>query len=504
MGKIKTFLMILGVLLVLALIAFISPARDMLINHLFYNTGDYPEVETLSVKERLPEQLGSWIVTEKGWRYTSDNGHEAIAETLLIGGNEYIFDNDGYMQTGWTEYNNTRYYLSYAGRVETGWLTDNGKEFYLDKDGKMATGWTRIDNKNYFFTEEGALTSGWVLLDGTYYYINEDGTPHIGWLSDNSKYYYLDKDGAMQTGWINEDGFWYYLDDTGAMVTGWQTIDGKSYFLNDTGQMHTGWLANNGSTYFFTNEGLIATGWLQLGDYSYYMDPSSGAMNANGWIYDGKGAYYLDQQGIWVPDKTIDGKPTIALTFDDGPAGFTDELLSCLKSNKAKATFFVLGDLVDKYPNTLKTMIANGCEIGNHTYSHADLTSLDEAAIKDQIESTNDKIKAITEQDITLVRPPGGNHNEAVRNAVDAPFIMWSLDTFDWQNKDVKTVVEKVLNNVKDGDIILMHDIHPTSLEAAKILIPTLRKAGCKLVTVSELAEAKGVTLKNKQVYNKF
>ena len=502
MGKVKTFLMILGVIFVIALIAFVSPARNILIAHAFYHTGDYPQVKTVSVKERLPDQLGSWSSDEKGWRYTSYDGKEAVDEALLIGGNEYFFDKDGYMETGWTEHNNTRYHLSYTGRIETGWLTEQDSKYYLDKDGKMATGWTRIDNKNYFFGEDGSLTSGWVLLDGTYYYINEDGTPHVGWLEDNSKYYYLDKDGAMLTGWIKEDGFWYYLEESGAMLTGWQTIDDKSYFLNDTGQMHTGWLESNGNTYFFNDDGLISTGWLKLGDYRYYMDPTSGAMNANKWIYDGEGAFYLDTQGIWVPDKQIGG--TIALTFDDGPAGYTNELLNVLSANDATATFFVLGELVDRYPDTLKAMKANGCQIGNHTYSHASLTTLDEDAVQKEIEDTKAKVKAITGVNVRLVRPPGGNHNEAVRNAVDAPFIMWSLDTLDWQNKNVKTVVEKVLNNVQDGDIVLMHDIHPTSLQASKVLIPTLKKAGCKLVTVSKLARSKGVKLENKKVYNKF
>ena len=502
MGKIKTFLMILGVFFVLALTAFVSPARNILITHAFYHTGDYPEVEAVTAKVRLPAQLGAWQSDENGWRYIGNDGKVATDAILLIGGSEYFFNKDGYMETGWTEHDNNRYHLSYAGRIETGWITDGDKKYFLDNDGKMSTGWTRIENKNYFFGEDGALKNGWVLMDGIYYYINEDGTPHIGWLEDNSKFYYLDKDGAMQIGWITVDGFWYYLDNSGAMLTGWQTIDGKSYFLNDTGAMHTGWLENNGNTYFFNDDGLIATGWLKLGDYDYYMDPTSGAMNTNKWIYDGEGAYFLDPQGIWVPDKEIGG--TIALTFDDGPASYTSELLGTLKSNNAKATFFVLGNLVDKYPDALKAMVTDGFEIGNHTYNHTTLTSIDAAAIQKEIGDTNAKVQAITGQDIILFRPPGGNHNEMVRDAADAPFIMWSLDTLDWQHKDVKTTVEKVLNNVRDGDIVLMHDIHPTSLQAAKVLIPTLRKAGVNLSTVSELANAKGVALENKKVYNKF
>jgi len=504
MGKIKTPFIILGVLFVLLLAAFVSPLKDRLITDAFYFTGDYPYMDPVYVKEQLPSQHGVWVADEIGWTYTSDNGTKAKNTTLTIGGNEYFFGADGYMETGWVKQGNDWYHLSYLGRKETGWYEEDGKRYYLDKDGVMATGWHQVDGKNYHFATDGPLTSGWVLQDDKYYFIDEDGTPHTGWLLDNDKYYYLDNDGAMQTGWIQQSGFWYYLSDSGSMTTGWQTISDKSYYFGETGEMHTGWLSSNGSTYYFNSDGLVNTGWLKLGDYQYYMDPVSGAMHSNGWIYDGKGAYYLDAQGIWVPNKKVANGPTIALTFDDGPGKYTDRLLDCLKANDARATFFVLGSLVDSYPDTLKTMVANGCEIGNHSYSHANLTTLDEAGLKNEIDATNQKIKAITDTDTLLVRPPGGSHNEFVRNTVNAPFIMWSLDTLDWQNKNTEIVVEKVLNSVQDGDIVLMHDIHATSLEAAEVLIPTLKDMGYNLVTVSELAAAKGKSIEAQQVYNKF
>lgn len=504
MGKIKTPIMILGVLFVLLLTAFVSPLRDRFINHFFYAEGDYPYIAPVSAQEKFPSQQGLWTVDDNGWQYTDNNGKVPHDTAMIIGGNGYFFTKDGYMATGWTKSDGNWYYLSYTGKQETGWLEENGKKYYLDKDGKMVTGWNRIDNKNYYFGEDGILTSGWILQDSKYYYINEDGTPHTGWLIDGEKNYYLADDGAMHTGWLQYSGFWYYLGDSGAMVTGWHTIDENSYFFGETGEMYTGWLIDGGNTYYFNTDGKIAKGWVKLDDKQYYMDPTSGAMHTNGWVYDGEGAYFLDASGVWVPNKKVANGPTIALTFDDGPGKYTDRLLACLKENEATATFFVLGSLVDQYPNTLKEMVAIGCEIGNHSYSHATLTKLDEVGLKNEIDTTSQKIKAITGTDVFLVRPPGGTHNEYVRNIVNAPFIMWSLDTLDWQSKNTEIVVEKVLNNVKDGDIILLHDIHITSVEAAEVLIPTLKEAGYNLVTVSELATSKGKIIEPTQVYNSF
>ena len=504
MGKIKTCLMILTTIFVLIMAAFASPLKDSLINHFFYITGDHPYPSSISISEHLPSQLGFWSADEKGWRYISDSGEAAAGKSMFIGDNEYFFNKDGYMITGWIENADTWSYLSYAGRKETGWITIDNRRYYLDKDGLMTTGWSHIDNREYYFDENGHLASGWVLQDGQYYFLNNDGTPHTGWLVENDKYYYLEPNGAMRTGWIEESGFWFYLGETGEMTTGWQTIANKSYYFTSTGEMHTGWLEDGGSTYFFNKDGAISTGWLLIGGNDYYMDPHSGAMNSNNWIYDGNGAYFLGSNGIWVPNKKLSDGPTIALTFDDGPATYTDQLLECLKDNQARATFFVLGSLVDRYPDTLRKMIAMECEIGNHSYSHANLTTLSDAAIKREIDDTNNKIKAITGHDTLLVRPPGGSYNGKVRSIINAPIIMWSLDTLDWRSKNTEVVIEKVLNNVKDGDIILMHDIHPTSLEAAKILIPALKSMGYNLVTVSELAAAKGQTLEPQQIYNSF
>jgi len=504
MKKLKILFMSLGILCVLAMILYFSPLKDVFLDKFFYSVGETAFEEPTTTDLKIPVQNGTWVVDETGWRYTDASGHEAKNETLTIGDREYIFDKDGYMSTGWAKPKDTWYYLTYTGQKETGWLEDDGKSYYLDQDGKMVTGWQTIDNKQYHFEDDGSLSHGWVQLDDKYYYLQEDGTMHTGWLIDQNQYYYLDENGVMQIGWVQDQNVYYYMSESGSMVTGWQNIDGKNYYFSDMGSMYTGWLTDQGKNYYFKDNGDLARGWLELNGSSYYMDPGSGVMRT-GWIVDQSKAYYLNDQGIYEPNKkTAKDGAAIALTFDDGPGQYTSRLLTTLENNKAKATFFVLGESVDKYPDAIKKMQSMGCQIGNHTYDHTNLTTLDKKAMKKQIKDTSSKVKAITGKGTSLVRPPGGAYNDAVKENLNAPIILWSMDTRDWESMNTVAIVEMVLNNVKDGDIILLHDIHGTTADAADILIPTLKSMGYNLNTVSELAKSKGIKIEKKSVYSKF
>ena len=190
--------------------------------------------------------------------------------------------------------------------------------------------------------------------------------------------------------------------------------------------------------------------------------------------------------------------PMIALTFDDGPSKYvTDEILDILEENGAKATFFVLGSNAEQYPDKLKRAVSLGCEIGNHTYNHPNLFKLDIEDIKYQVDTTKWCVYEACGVQPTLVRPPYGNHNSAIRAALPYPIIMWSVDTLDWENRDADKIIEIVLKKASDGDIILMHDLYKSTSKACKTIIPELIKRGYQLVTVSELLEAKGVTAVN-------
>ena len=195
-------------------------------------------------------------------------------------------------------------------------------------------------------------------------------------------------------------------------------------------------------------------------------------------------------------------KKMVALTFDDGPGKYTQEIVTCLKKNDSRATFFVLGCNINSYKSAVKNADKIGCEIANHSYDHTILTRLSAAQVKTQMKDTDAKIKKITGSNSTLMRCPGGGVNKTVQGAVGKPIILWSIDTLDWKTRNTDKTISAVMNNVKDGDIVLMHDIHEPTKRAALYLIPELRKKGYQLVTVSELAKYRGYKLKKGTIYH--
>lgn len=198
----------------------------------------------------------------------------------------------------------------------------------------------------------------------------------------------------------------------------------------------------------------------------------------------------------------------VALTFDDGPGAYTDRLLNCLEKNKGKATFFMVGSSVSRYKSTVKRMADMGCELGNHSYSHPAFTTLSVSSMKDQVNSTNKVIKEAAGKKPTVFRLPYGDgfNNATVLSTLGLPSIYWSIDTMDWANTGNSShTVNAVLNNVRNGDIILMHDIHYATVQACEKIIPALKQRGYQLVTVSQLAKYKGkTTMKKGRTYMRF
>ena len=188
-------------------------------------------------------------------------------------------------------------------------------------------------------------------------------------------------------------------------------------------------------------------------------------------------------------------KPMVALTFDDGPSQYTDGILDVLEKNQSRATFFELGNRVGRYPDTVLRIGQVGCEIGNHSYDHAILGNATVSKIRSEISKTDAKIKKITGKKPTLLRPPYGSIGNNLRNNAKKPMILWSVDTLDWQSRNADKVYQHVMSHVKDGDIILMHDIYSSTRSAAQRIVPELKKRGYQLVTVSELARYRNVEL---------
>ena len=232
-----------------------------------------------------------------------------------------------------------------------------------------------------------------------------------------------------------------------------------------------------------------------MGDKKYYFDEEGNMVT--GEMKQGNKEYVFSDTGVLESEKFIGldpTKPMVALTFDDGPGKDTDRLLEALKKYNARATFFMLGNNAKNYGSVIKKMKDMNCELGNHSTTHAQLTKLSAEAIKKEIQTTSEYIKNAAGVGPTVMRPPYGAVNATVKQNVGLPMILWSVDTLDWKTKSTPKTVESIMT-AKDGDIILLHDIHTTSVDAAIEAIPKLIEKGFQLVTVSEMAEAKGQKL---------
>ena len=203
-----------------------------------------------------------------------------------------------------------------------------------------------------------------------------------------------------------------------------------------------------------------------------------------------------------VPGRVLDpNKKAIALTFDDGPSKYTREILASLAEVDGRATFFVVGERLDNYSETLQMEYDAGCQIGMHTYDHANLTKLSSSKILSEINSTNDLIYRYVGEYSTIVRPPYGSVNSTVKETVEQPLINWSLDTRDWESRDANSVYNEIMSNVEDGDIVLMHDLYSSTAEAVSMVLPKLVEEGYQLCTVEELFELKGIELHSGTVF---
>lgn len=183
-------------------------------------------------------------------------------------------------------------------------------------------------------------------------------------------------------------------------------------------------------------------------------------------------------------------RPVIAITFDDGPSRYTDSILDLLEQHNARATFVVLGNLIESRSETVLRASSLGNEIIGHTWNHNDLTKLTEDEIRAEILDTAAMITHVTGVSRPLFRPPYGAYNDTVKEVAKElgfSIINWSVDTLDWRHRDPDWVYDAVMNEVFDGAIILLHDIHGTTAEAMQRVIPKLISQGFQLVTVSEL-----------------
>ncbi|MEK5476974.1 polysaccharide deacetylase family protein [Paenibacillus sp. FSL R5-0407] len=208
---------------------------------------------------------------------------------------------------------------------------------------------------------------------------------------------------------------------------------------------------------------------------------------------------YYEERGDIVWEVPTEEK-YMALTFDDGPdPQQTLKIMEVLKQYEAKATFFLVGDRVERYPEVVRQELQEGHEIANHSFRHPSFQGLPGNVMEDELIKTQDAIYKATGQKPVLFRPPGGYYNEKIihlskEHHLQMVLWSWHQDTNDWRSPGVARIANKVLNNARNGDIILMHDFVYNSnqtTEALKIILPELKKRGYSFVTISELLSHK-------------
>ena len=210
-----------------------------------------------------------------------------------------------------------------------------------------------------------------------------------------------------------------------------------------------------------------------------------------------------NKKEVIIRDKTImeidPTRPIIALTFDDGPNyEYTIPILDILYEYNSVATFFIIGKNIEDNEHVLKKIEGEGHEVANHTFDHYDLTTLNAK----QIKMTQKKVsEVINGYSLDYVRPPYGSYTEEVIQAIDYPISLWSLDSKDWTLNDSEKIANHVIREVKDGDVIVMHDTSVHSAKAAKLILSRLVEKGYQFVTLKELYEYRKDILKSHQIY---
>jgi len=184
-------------------------------------------------------------------------------------------------------------------------------------------------------------------------------------------------------------------------------------------------------------------------------------------------------------------KKQIALTFDDGPhPKFTPKLLALLRQYHVKATFFVVGEMAEKYSNLVKQEIADGHSVGNHTYHHMNLTKIPEEYVATEIKACGEVLAKITGKPPHLFRPPGGDYDKAVAEDAEAlgyTIVLWTDDPGDYAKPGDNVIIQRLLTRVNNGSIILIHDGIQQTYDVLPQIITNLKKRGFEFVTIDEM-----------------
>ena len=209
---------------------------------------------------------------------------------------------------------------------------------------------------------------------------------------------------------------------------------------------------------------------------------------------------------LLIPAKAQEEEKYVALTFDDGPSGrYTERLLEGLRERNVKATFLLCGYRMEDFPDLTDRIFQDGHEIGYHGFSHDNMSTMSRRKIAEELEKSGILLPQGCKP--VFLRPPGGAVSDGVRQVAQVRLLgilKWSIDPKDWAVHNAPLVIQRVLDTVKDGDVILLHDMSDSSVTAALEIIDRLQKQGYHFVTVSQLAELRGIRIRPGEIYESF
>lgn len=503
------------------------------------------------VPDGLVQQGDDCLLYKEGKRVTQPGWHEFPGKKFLVS-QGLVTARMEQAQGLWKLYRRS----AETARWETQkslWITAAQKDYYFSPKGFCTKIYDPSTKKCAKYTGGQMLTlkkDACTLSDGKLYYFNAKGirVSKAGWQTlSKTRLVQTAKDGHILSRMAKTNGFWrfskydYSQNKWIVQKKTWKTINKKKYLFNAQGRCIRMYNTVSQKCYDCQKNKmtLVKNATRQINKNRYYFKPNGKKANSAGlYLTSSKKLVYATASGRvtkQLPGKTMAyslskgkviscrmkdahymryynskgaqtrsinlNRKMAALTYDDGPSMHTPIVLDVLEKYNSRATFFVVGDRVAAYASYVKRAHDLGCEIGNHTYSHATLTSIGGASIQSQIAMTNQAVKNVTGQSPAVMRAPGGAYNAVVQSAVGMPLIQWSIDTLDWKTQSAPATYAAVLGSIHDGDVVLMHDLHGPTAQASQTIIPDLVNRGYQLVTISELADCRGA-MTNGGVYS--